>query len=200
MVGSVWEPLIAVLLLAVLVVTGAAAVAAFVAWRWVRRRVQLVRAGASAIGVSSAWDAVVTARRHRSWPPELSGVAGWTPSRARKEIRRAVGHAEAAVAAADGAGAAVADLPLLCRRLDHAAGGLDPVLAAMPSGTTVGPALAPRLVDLIRAASDLQRAAVASAGDAHAEGVRTLAEDAARELQSLDAGLAAARALTPRAG
>ena len=49
----------------------------------------------------------------------------------------------------------------------------------------------------MRAANDVQQAAVASAGDANGQRVRDLVRDADHEIQCLDAGLASARAVLP---
>ena len=51
--------------------------------------------------------------------------------------------------------------------------------------------------DVLRASSDVQRAAVASAGDLNGQRVRALVQDADHELRCLDAGLESARTALP---
>jgi hypothetical protein len=109
---------------------------------------------------------------------------------------RAVDQAEAAVRAAAGVGAPTASLPSLCHRLREAAIGIDQVLRVDPAGP-VPPAVAEQAVDVVRAAGDLQRAAVASASDATGQQVSDLAHDADQEIQLLAAGLASARTVLP---
>jgi hypothetical protein len=55
-----------------------------------------------------------------------------------------------------------------------------------------------QVIEVIQAASDVQRAAVASASDATGQQVRDLVHDADQEIQCLDAGLASAQAALPR--
>ncbi len=127
-------------------------------------------------------------------PPD--DVSRWTSRQVRKEMWRAVDLADAAVRAAGGVGAPTASLPSLCRRLHAAAVGLDRVLRVESAG--IVPAdVAVQATDVMRAASDIQRAAVASANDANGQRVRDLAHDADHEIQCLDAGLASARAVLP---
>ena len=61
--------------------------------------------------------------------------------------------------------------------------------------------MAEQVVEVVRAATDVQKAAVASASDANGQRVRDLVRDADQEIQCLDAGLASVRAaLPPRHG
>jgi hypothetical protein len=123
-----------------------------------------------------------------------------TPRQVRKELWRAVDQARAAVRAAADAGAPTASLPALCRRLQEVAVALDQVLRVESSGT-VPREVAEQVVEVVRAATDVQQAAVASASDANGQRVRDLVRDAGQEIQCLDAGLASVRAaLPPRHG
>jgi len=51
--------------------------------------------------------------------------------------------------------------------------------------------------EVMRAAGDIQRAAVVSASDANGSRVRDLTRDAVHEIELLDAGLASAQAALP---
>ena len=63
---------------------------------------------------------------------------------------------------------------------------VDPA-APVPSG------LREQVVEVMRAADDVQQAAVGSAGEASSQRVRELTEDAGHEVELLDAGLATFR-------
>ena len=135
-----------------------------------------------------------SARRAPSTPDD---IYRWTPRRVRKELWRSVDRADAAVRAASDAGAPIASLPSLCRRLHDAAVGLDRVLRIETSGTAPVD-VAAQVIEVIQAASDVQRAAVASASDATGQQVSDLVRDADHEIQCLDAGVASAQAALGR--
>ena len=103
---------------------------------------------------------------------------------------RSVDQAEAAVRAADELGGPTAELPSLCRRLQAAAVGPRPGAAGGAGRAGADASRAPRSIEVMRAAGDVQRAAVASASDANGQRVRDLTRDADHEIQLLDAGLA----------
>ncbi len=67
----------------------------------------------------------------------------------------------------------------------------------MEPAATVPPEVAAQAVDVVHAAGDLQRAAVASAADATGHQLSALIHDADQEIGLLDAGLASARAVLP---
>jgi len=71
------------------------------------------------------------------------------------------------------------------------------VLRVEPSGPVPAP-VAEQALDVVKAAGDLQRAAVVSASDATGNQVADLSRDADQEISLLDAGLASARAALPR--
>jgi hypothetical protein len=73
---------------------------------------------------------------------------------------------------------------------------LDKVLRVEPAGP-VPTELRAQVHEVMRAAGDVQRAAVASASDANAQTVADLTRDAGHEIQLLDAGLASAQAALP---
>ncbi len=110
---------------------------------------------------------------------------------------RTVDQAERAVRAADGIGASTVGLTSICARLRASVADLDTVLRVEPSGV-LPVELRAQVGDVLRAASDVQRAAVTSAGDHNGQRVRALVQDADHELRCLDAGLESARTALPR--
>ncbi len=196
MQASLWEPLLAgtalflALMLAGLLVTG------FLLWRLARRKWRAFHSHGAVIGATALWEATAVRRRRGGEPTSPEEVGRWTPGRARKEMWRAVDRADAAVRAAADVNAPTAELPSLCRRLQAAAMDLDTVLRVEPAGP-VATQLRAQVHEVIRAAGDVQRAAVASASDANAQKVADLTRDAGHEIQLLDAGLDSARAALP---
>lgn len=182
--GSVSAVLIGALVvmgaLALLVVTAAALI-----WRRWRRRLRALRASA---GVRTAVALLGVFRGGRS------GFAG--PARLRFELWQSVAAATRAVRAAHEAGASMADLPALCRRLNDAAGDLDRLLV-MASG--IDPASPPvaelrrQVGEALDASNAIRVAALASANDAASASVGELAADAGREVQAVAAGVARTR-------
>lgn len=168
------------------VVVGAAVAAgiALLAWRSVRRRWSVLRrhplilmAGA-VVGLRDGWGP----------PPTPAEVRGWTAPRARRRMGEAVARAEEAVEVAVGAGAAVAGLPGVGRRLRSVAKDLDRVLRV-----EARPSLPVRdqVHQVMVAADSVRAAAVAAAGQAGSLRVQALARDAAEEVACVVAGLQA---------
>jgi len=194
--ASIWGPLLAgtalfvALMLAGLMVTG------FLLWRLARRKWRALHSHGAVIGATAVWEAVAVRRRRGGEPISSDEVAQWSPARARKEMWRSVDQADAAVRAAVDVGAPVAELPSLCRRLNAAAVGLDKVLRVEPAGS-VPTTVRTQVAEVMRAAGDVQRAAVVSAGDANGQRVEDLTRDAVHEIELLDAGLASAQATLP---
>jgi hypothetical protein len=194
MVGSVLESLFLGVVLVAGVCSLAVLTGGYLLWRFARRRWRDLRSHGAVIGATAVWDAAASNRWNRSGAPATPDtVARWSSTRARKELWRSVDRAAAAVRAADAVQAPTADLPSLCRRLQAAATDIDKVLRVDPAATPPA-ALADQVVEVMRAADDVQRAAVASAGEANGPRVRELTEDAGHELELLDAGLASMRA------
>lgn len=191
MLASAWGSFLEVV--AVLVVLGVAAaiVAALLVGRTVRRRWRLVRSHGAFIALLAVWDATAALRAGRRRP--LGGESWSSPRRVRRSLWQAVDGADDAVRTAADLGAPVADLPSLCRRLEGAAADLDRVLRLEPNGP-VPPSIRGHVQDVMRAADDVRRVAIAAAGDACDPRVAELARDADNEVQLLDAGLASARA------
>jgi len=195
--ASLWAPILAgtalfvTLMLAGLIVTG------FLLWRLVRRKWRALHSHGAVIGATALWEAAVVRRRQGGEPTSPDEVAQWSPARARKEMWRSVDQADAAVRAATEVGAPVAEMPSLCRRLSTAAMDLDKVLRVEPAGP-VPMAIRNQVHEVMRAAGDIQRAAVVSASDANGQRVDGLVRDAVHEIELLDAGLASAQAVLPQ--
>ncbi len=115
--------------------------------------------------------------------------------RARRELWRAVGAAEHAVAAARRSGAPTGDLPALCRQLRQAAESTDRRLAIgqRPAVPGAGPEPAIGEVSgLVSAAGQIQAAASAALASVSGPAARQLADDVRTEVAALAAGLASA--------
>ncbi|MGD0882352.1 MAG: hypothetical protein ABSB09_12370 [Acidimicrobiales bacterium] len=185
------------LFLGVLVLFGVIAVttlvAGFLLWRLARRKLLAFRSHGVVIGATALWEATASHRWNRTATTTTAADIGrWSSTRVRKEMWRCVDRASAAVRTADEVGGPTAELPSLCRRLESAAADIDKVLRVDPMATVSGP-ICHQVVDVIRAADDVQRAAMASASEAGSQRIRELTEDAGHELTVLDAGLASMR-------
>ena len=193
MVASFLESLaLGVVLLAGLV-SVAALTGGFLLWRFARRRLRALRSHGAVIGATAVWEAAASNRWNRTGAPVTAAdIARWSSTRVRKELWRSVDRAASAVRTADSVGAPTAELPSLCRRLQAAATDLDKVLRVDPAAP-VPAALCGQVLEVMRAADDVQQAAVASAGEASSHRVRELTEDAGHEVTLLDAGLASLR-------
>ena len=196
MSASLWEPLLAGVLIVALLGMAGVALATFLVFRFGRRTWRAFHSHGAVVGAVALWEATAAtgSRRRGPWTPE--DVYRWTPRQVRKELWRAVDQAGAAVRAASDAGGPTASLPVLCRRLHEVAVGLDQVLRVESAGT-VPEEVAAQVIEVMRAAGDVQAAAVASASDATGHQVRELVRDADHEIQCLDAGLTSARAVLP---
>jgi hypothetical protein len=173
-----------------------AVVAGFLIWRYGRRKWRAFHSHGVVVAAAALWHATSSGRLRPRAPMGAEEVYRSTSRQVRRQLWRSVDQAEASVRAATGVGAPVASLPSLCHRLRAAAIGLDQVLRVESAG--IVPAdVATQATEVMRAAADIQRAAVASATDANGQRVRDLAHDADHEIQCLDAGLASVRAALP---
>jgi hypothetical protein len=193
MIGSILESLFLGLVLMAGLVCVAVLTGGFLLWRYGRRKLRAFRAHGAVIGATAVWDAAASNRWNRSASVVTSAeLEQWSSARVAKEMWRSVDRATAAVRAADELGGPTAELPSLCRRLQAAAVDVDKVLRVDP-GARVPASLGHQVLEVIRAAADVQEAAVASAGEASSQRIRDLTEDAGQELSLLDAGLATMR-------
>jgi hypothetical protein len=197
MVASIWEPVLAGLLAFVAFAMVATVTGGFFLWRYGRRRWRAFRAHGAVIGATALWEAAGPVRHRARGPMSADDAARWPARRVRKDLWRAVDQAEAAVRTATELGGPTASLPALCRQLRAAAVGVDKILRVDLQGP-VPVEVATQAAEVVRAADDLRRAAVASAGDATGQQVRDLTTDADQEIRLLDAGLASAQAVLPR--
>jgi hypothetical protein len=194
--AALWEPiLVGALIVATLLMAGVVVVG-FLLWRYGRRKWRAFHSHGAVIGAVALWEGTAAHGFRRRAPVTPEDVYRQTPRQVRKELWRAVDQAGAAVRAATEAGAPTASLPVLCRRLHEVAVGIDRVLRVESTGK-VPEEVAAQVVEVLRAATDVQEAAVASASDANGQRVRDLVRDADQEIQCLDAGVASARAALP---
>jgi hypothetical protein len=195
--ASIWEPIVAGAAVVVALVMATALVGTFLVWRYGRRKWRALRSHGLVVGATSLWETVAAGRTGARTPMSAEDTTRWTARRVRRQLWEAVDRADAAVRAADGVGAPTAELGSLCRRLGETAVRLDQVLRVDP-GAAVPPDVGRQVAEVVRAAGDLQQAAVASASEATAGQVAQLTRDAAEEIDLLDAGLASARTVLPR--
>jgi hypothetical protein len=193
MVGSILESLALGVLVFVGMIALAVATGGFLLWRFARRKLRAFRSHGAVVGATTLWGVAASNRWNRSGG-ELTETElnQWPAARVAKEMWRSVDRASTAVRAADDLGGPTAELPSLCRRLQAAAVDIDKVLRVDPGARVPGPLVA-QVLEVVRAASDVQQAAVTSAGEANSQRLRDLTEDAGHELTLLDAGLASMR-------
>jgi hypothetical protein len=191
------ELLAAALLAAVTLVAVVAAGAVWL-WRRVRRRLDglgQILAVRGREAAAMAGGSVGSAGSRWLWSLPVPDRRWREGGRARRELWRAVGAAEHAVAAARHGGAPTGDLPALCRRLRQAAGTADRRLAIgqRPAVPGAGPEAAVSEVSgLVSAAGQIQAAASAALASLSAPAAHQLAGDVRIEAEALAAGLASA--------
>jgi hypothetical protein len=196
--ASIWLPVLAGALAVLALMAAGVVVAGYLVWRYGRRRWRAFHSHGAVVGALALWEAAAGLRRRGgAVGASDEDVRRWTARKVRRELWRSVDRAESAVRAAADVGAPTAELPALCRRLQAAAVDLDKVLRTDPSGSALQD-IASLAGDVMRAATDVQQAAVVAAGDASGHAVRALTEDAASEIRLLDAGLASAQSALPR--
>jgi hypothetical protein len=195
--ASIWLPILAGALALLALIGAGLMVGGYLLWRYGRRRWRAFHSHGAVIGAVALWEAVGGLRRGGAVRASDDEVRRWTSRKVRREMWRSVDGAESAVRAAADVGAPTAELPALCRRLQAAAVDLDKVLRTDPSGSALQE-IASLAGDVMRAATDVQQAAVGAAGEASGYRVQALTEDAASEIRLLDAGLASAQSALPR--
>ena len=194
MTGSILESLALGVVLFAGTLMLAVATGGFLLWRYGRRKLRAFRSHGAVVGAGALWDMAASNRWNRSGAEVTEAeIRQWSSARVGKEMWRSVDRATAAVRAADDLGGPTAELPSLCRRLQAAAVDIDKVLRVDPAAPVPG-TVSDQVLEVIRAAADVQQAAVASAGEASAQRLRDLTDDAGHELSLLDAGLASMRA------
>ena len=192
MSGTVVGTFLGVMALLFLLGLGAAVAGAVLVTHRVRRRWRLVRSHGAVVLLLGVWEAI-GARRVRHQPVRSFDEGFWSsPRHVRRELRQSVAAANETVRTAEELGAPVAELPVLCRRLEWAATDLDRVLRLDSSGP-VPVSMRGSVHDVLRAAEDVRRVAVTAAGEACDPSVAELVRDTADEVRVLGAGLASAR-------
>lgn len=176
---------------------GLVAVMASGVW-WLRRRVRR-RLGVLGLVLASrprgANPSAGGAGSRLPWSLPLPDGRWWSGVRARRELWRAVGAAEHAVAAARRSGAPIGDLDGLCRRLRRAAGNADRSLAIWQRSAVAGVGLedaAGEVRDVVSAARQIQAVASAALASVSRPVARELADDVRAEVVALTAGIASA--------
>jgi len=194
MTGSILESLALGVVLFAGVMMLAVATGGYLLWRYGRRKLRAFRSHGAVVGAGALWDMAASNRWNRSGSEvTATELSQWSSARVAKEMWRSVDRASAAVRAADDLGGPTAELPSLCRRLQAAAVDIDKVLRVDPAAPVPG-SVGDQVLEVIRASADVQQAAVTSAGEASAQRLRDLTDDAGHELTLLDAGLASMRA------
>ena len=186
-------------LLAVALFAGAACMAVMAAGVvWLRRKVRRRLQGLGRVVAGRARGAAAVtggAGRRWLWSVPVPDRRWREGGRARRELWRAVGAAEHAVAAARRGGAPTGDLDALCRRLRRAAGTADRRLAIGQRPAVPGAGLEPAVSEvsgLLSAAGQIQAAASAALESVSGPAARQLADDVRVEVTALTAGLARA--------
>jgi len=165
---------------------------------WLRRRVRcrLERLGLVLASRACGAAAVVGGAGSRwLWSLPVPDRRWREGGRARRELWRAVGAAEHAVAAARRGGAPIGDLDALSRRLRKAAGNADRrlVIGQRPAVDGAGlDAGVGEISGLLTAAGQIQAAASAALASVSRPAARQLADDVRVEVTALTAGLASA--------
>lgn len=186
-------------LLAAALLAGAVLVAVMAAGAlWLRRRLERlgpVLAGRARGAAAMAGSSIGSVGSRWVWSLPVPDRRWREGGRARRELWRAVGAAEHAVAAARRGGAPTGDLDALCRRLRRAAGSADRRLAIgqRPAVAGAGPEAAVSEVGgLLSAAGQIQAAASAALASVSHPAAHQLADDVRIEVAALAAGLASA--------
>jgi hypothetical protein len=165
---------------------------------WLRRRVRRRLQGLGPVLAGRARGAAAVAGGAGSrwlWSLPVPDRRWREGGRGRRELWRAVGAAEHAVAAARRGGAPTGDLDGLCRRLRQAAGSADRRLAIGQRPAVAGAGLDPAVSEvsgLVSAAGQIQAAASAALASVSRPAARQLADDVRIEVTALAAGLASA--------
>jgi hypothetical protein len=175
-----------------------AVAAFFVVRRLARRRWREVRAHAVTRGVLAGVSTLSTWRERRGVRVPSAELSKVTAARARRLMWTAIEDAEAAVQHADASHAPVAELPAVCRSLRHVGGELDQMLRLerrLPAGQGGPGAVRTQVAEVIRAARDVQSAALRACSDATAPQVHSLVRTAREEIEIVGAALSRLRSV-----
>lgn len=172
----------------------------FVLRRKARRRWREVRAHAVTRGVLAGMSTLGVWRQSRFGRSPSDELSRATAARARRLMWMAIEDAEAAVQHADARHAPVAELPAVCRSLRSVGGELDHMLRLqrrLPSGAVGPDAVRTQVAEVIRAARDVQSAALRACSDATTPQIQSLVRAASEEIEILSAALSRLRSVAP---
>lgn len=170
----------------------------FVVRRMARRRWREVRAHAVTRSVLAGVSTVTTWRERRGVRAPSDELRHATAARARRLMWMAIEDAEAAVQHADAHDAPVAELPGVCRSLRHVGGELDQMLRLerrLPAGQGGPDAVRIQVAEVVRAARDVQSAALRASSDATAPQIHALVRAAREEIEIVGAALSRLRSV-----
>jgi hypothetical protein len=188
--------------LVIVVVTGLVLLlAGAAAYIVVRRRWRRIRDHAATRGVLATLSVVTAWRDRRAARPVSEDVGHGAAARARRRMWTAIADAEAAVQHADALDAPVADLPAVCRSLRRVGTQLDQQLRLarrLPARQGRPDAVRLQAADVIRAARDVQAAALGACSDATEPQIRALVRDARDEIEIVASALSRLRSISPR--
>jgi hypothetical protein len=190
---------VVVLLIAGAVVLCGALAAFFVVRRLARRRWREIRSHVVTRGVLASLSTVTAWRGRRGVQVRSDDVGHTTAAGARRQMWVAIEDAEAAVAHADAHNGPVADLPAVCRSLRRVGGELDQLLRLerrLPAGQGGPDAVRTQVSEVIRAARDVQSAALRASSDATAPQIHSLVRAARDEIEIVGAALSRMRSVS----
>jgi hypothetical protein len=178
----------------------AAAAVFLVARRMVRRRWGRLQAHLATRGVRSALSVAAAGHERVAARATPEDVCRGTAARARRRMWTAIEDAEVAVHHAETRQAPVAELPAVCRTLRGLGGEMDHLLRLerrLPLGPGRPPQVRAQVAELIRAARDVQAAALRAGSDAAEPQIRSLVRQAGEEVEILASALARMRTVAP---
>jgi hypothetical protein len=183
--------LVAVVVLALVGLASLAVARRLVLRRWHRVRQHVVTRGVFAAASSAmAWREQATAQQ----APGM--LATGTSTRVRRRLRQAVDAADDSVQRAEQSGAPVAELPAVCRSLRTVAGDVDAMLRLERRLPQHHAAVRSQAAEVIRAARDVQAAALEAMSDAADPRLRALVREASQEVEIVAAALQRLRSVT----
>jgi hypothetical protein len=167
----------------------------------VRRRWRRIRDHAATRGVLATLSVVTSWRDRRGARPVSEDVGHGAAARARRRMWTAIADAEAAVQHADALDAPVADLPAVCRSLRRVGTQLDQQLRLaqrLPARHGRADAVRLQVTDVIRAARDVQHAALGACSEATEPQISALVREARDEVEIVASALSRLRSIAPR--
>jgi hypothetical protein len=172
-----------------------AGVAAYVV---LRRRWRRVRDHAATRGVLATLSMVASWRDRFAGPATSEEAPRGPAGRARRRMWVAIADAEEAVQHADSLHAPVADLPAVCRSLRRVGGDLDHLMRLERRLPGRSDAIGAQVADVVRAARDVQAAALSVCSDTTEPQIRALMRQARDEIDIVASTVSRLRSIAPR--